>query len=176
MDREDPGGGSVRLAGLLDKYGEKLLPDLKHYFGIDLRDIFSEVDPLAPDYVLAHVDNLPLESAFVAETRGGQEYRGWSEDRYIQAALLNSMRLLIYIFTLANIDPKAKKPQQPEPYPLPGNRERKPQEPKPGSFLAVASQMIQETREKKRRAAEWQAQQEAAASKSGASQLELFQT
>ena len=110
--RGDSTGGSLELAGLIDKYGEFILPDLRRYYGIDLLDLFREERPLSPRYVLAHIRNLDYQSAFVAEVRGGQQYRGWDEDRYMDAAQINALRTLIYIFILANTDPKKRKPNR----------------------------------------------------------------
>lgn len=146
MDGDDPTGGSFELAGLIDKYGEFLLPDLRHYFGINLLDLFSEENPLSPRFVLAHVRNLPIESATTAEVRGGQQFRGWDEDRYLSAALVNSLRTLIYIFILANSDPKKRKPKSPEMWPLPDEIKK---QDKPGSFAFIARAHIAAVKKRK---------------------------
>lgn len=139
MDGGDPGGGSTELALCLDRWGEVLVPDLKHYYGIDLRDLFSEEHPISPRWVLTHIRHLPIGSAFVAEQRGGQQYRDWDELRYQIASLINAVRAQTYVFTLAHSDPKKRTPEPPEPYPVPDDRNKKKQkQDKPGSFAFIA--------------------------------------
>lgn len=82
---------------------------------------------------MLHVNNLPLGSAFVAETRGGYQFIGWDQDRYMFAGLIDSIKVLQHILILCNVDPKKKKPDPPEPYPLPDHLEREKVE-EPGSF------------------------------------------
>lgn len=148
MGEGDPTGGSLELARLIDRYGEFLLPELKHYFGIDLRDLFSEAPPFSPRYILSHINWLPLGSAFVAETRGGQQFRGWDGDRYIQVALINALRTLIHVFILANKDPKKKAPEAPQPYPTPDEKST-PRSAKPGSFAFIANAGLAATKKRK---------------------------
>lgn len=149
MDGSYPAGGSRELAQLIDKYGEILLPELKHHFGIDLRDLFLDDCPMSPRFVLAHIKILPVGSAFVAEVRGGQEFRGWDEDRYQMAALIDAIRILQYIFVLANIDPKKKKPKPPEPYPTPDKATKHKQPDKPGSFAFIAKSALAAAKRRK---------------------------
>lgn len=150
MGGGDPTGGSLELANLIDKYGEVLLPDLKHYYGIDLRDLFSEVSPLSPSFVLAHIRYLPLESAFVAAQRGGQQFRGWDEGRYMLATLINAVRLNTYVFTLAHIDSKSKQPDPPDMYPIPDNvKARTKPAPKPGSFAFIVNSKMASIKKRK---------------------------
>lgn len=94
-----------------------------------------------------------MKSATFAEMRGGQEYREWDEQMYLTAGTYNAVRSLSYITVLANSDPDKRKPNPPNPYPIPGHKDTKSQEPKPGSFLAIASQLLAAKREKKRKAA-----------------------
>ncbi len=147
MDGQDPTGGSRQLAELIDKYGEFLLPDLKRYYDIDLRDLLSE-HPLAPRFVLAHVNNLDYDSAFIAEVRGGQQFRGWDRDRYQLAALTDAVRAQSYLFTLANIDPKKQKPAPPDPTPVPDEISKTKQD-KPGSFAFIAKRALAAAKRRK---------------------------
>jgi hypothetical protein len=101
---------------------------------------------LSPRFVLAHVRNLDYHSAFIAEVRGGQQFRGWDEDRYLSAALINSLRTLIYIFILANSDPKKRKPKSPEMWPLPDEIKK---QDKPGSFAFIARAHIAAVKKRK---------------------------
>ncbi|AFF28322.1 tail assembly chaperone [Mycobacterium phage Twister] len=168
-------GGSAELASLIDRYGEALVPDLKHYYGIDLRDLFSEDHPLSPRWVLLHIKNLPMDSAFVAEFRGGQRYRGWDPSRYMQAAVIDLLRVQNYMFVLANSDPKKGKPKEPEPYPLPDYQQTEQKKTyKPGSFGGIVAQMITAKRRKKEAA--WQVQQAGLVSRSDGSPSESSPT
>lgn len=120
---------------------------MRHHYGIDLRDLFSDVDPLSPRWALLHIQQLPMGSSFVAEIRGGMQFRGWDEDRYMQAALIDSVRVLQYILILVNSDPKKSKPPPPEPYPLPDHVKRNKQD-EPGSFAFIAKKKLAEARRK----------------------------
>jgi len=154
MDREHRSGGSLELARLIDEAGEDLIPDLKHYYGIDLRDLFSEERPLSPRWVLMHVLHLPMESAFVAQQRGGDSFRGWGPDRYMQARLIDLQAINNWMFLSANRDPEGREPEFPDPYPLPDDIERKKKkrpEEKPGSFGFMAKTLL--AKAKKRKAA-----------------------
>jgi hypothetical protein len=151
VDGTHRSGGSLELARLIDKAGEDLIPDLKHYYGIDLRDLFSEDNPLSPRWVLMHVMNLPIESAFMAEIRGGKEFRGWDEGRYMLASIYNVINILKYITILANSDPKKTTPEPPEPFPTPDNlvARKKSGGHKPGSFGAIALDLLGKAKKRK---------------------------
>lgn len=151
MDEESTSGGSAQLAVLIDKYGEYLIPDVKQYYGIDLRDLFSEDDPMSPRWALMHITSLPVDSATVAEQRGGQQFRGWDEGRYMMATLINAIRISNYYFILANTDPEKSKPKPPDNYPLPdGNAKTKAKaKDKPGSFTFIAKARAAAVRKKR---------------------------
>jgi hypothetical protein len=108
---------------------------------------------MSPRWALAHVKLLPLGSAFVAQTRGGQQFRGWDEDRYALVALINAVRALHYIFALAHSDPKKAKPKPPDPYPIPDKVTRKKAAPQPGSFAFIAGRQLAAAKEKRKAAA-----------------------
>lgn len=152
MGPGDRAGGSAQLAQLIDSYGEYLIPDLQHYYGIDLRELFSEVDPLSPRWVLTHIRGLPMTSLFVAHVRGGARYIGWDEGRYMQATLIDAVRSLIWITVMANSDPKKRKPEHPEQYPVPGLTEKKKRDARPGSFAHTAKLHAQAIREQRKKA------------------------
>lgn len=151
MGERDSTGGSTELARLIDRYGEFLLPDLKHYYGIDLLDLFLDVPPWTPEFLLAHINNLPYDSAFVAELRGGPQYRGWDEDRYLAASTSNAIRTLLYLFILANRDPrKSSKPVMPKPWPLPDDKDKKKQQQdQPGTFAFMAKSLLSKAKKRK---------------------------
>ena len=90
--------------------------------------------------MLTYIKNLPLDSSFYAEVRGGQQFRGWDEPRYMQATTINVLRLLLHVFIMAHTDPqKAKKRKAPEPYPTPDKPKLRQSE-RPGSFAFIARQ------------------------------------
>lgn len=114
-----------------------------HYYRLDLRDLFSDEDPLDPRWVLSLVSHLPTDGAFWASRRGGVQYRGWDMDRYALVALINSVRQTNYILTLVNRDPKKRPPDPPDPFPTPDDTEKKSvSRHKPGSFAAIAASMM----------------------------------
>lgn len=93
---------------------------------------------MSPKFLLAYIYALPIESAFMAEVRGGQKFRGWDQNRYLLASISNSIRILAYMFLLANRDPKKQAPKAPEPYPLPDKEAKQKRQEKPGSFAYIA--------------------------------------
>jgi hypothetical protein len=134
----------------MDEHADAVVGDLLQYYNVDARDLFREVSPLTPKYVLGLIMQLPLGSAFVAEQRGGAQYRGWDHAMYAQVALINAVRTSNYLFLCANSNPKKKAPEQPDPYPTPDNpnpgsrRHKGP--PAPGSFAGTAMRMMSQAR------------------------------
>lgn len=118
------------------------------YYRVDLRDLFSDVNPLSPRYVLSLILHLPNKGAFYASRRGGQQYRGWDEDRYALVSLVNAQRAGNYILTMVNRDPKRRPPEPPEPWPTPDTQERKSKAQKPNSFAAIAANLMAAQRRK----------------------------
>lgn len=118
------------------------------YYRVDLRDLFSDEEPLSPRYVLALIMNLPTDGALYASRRGGREFRGWDIDRYAAVALVNAQRSTNHILMMVNRDPKKPKPKAPEPFPTP-DEVKKSNAPKPGSFAAVAASMLAAQRRKR---------------------------
>lgn len=120
-----------------------------HYYGVDLRDLFREEDPLEPRWVLALILGLPMESAYIAERRGGQQFRGWGPATYAAAQTVTTLRGIQHLYILSHIDKKAKKPKPPVPFPTPESTNSK-QESKPrNAFAATANAMIAASRRKK---------------------------
>lgn len=95
-----------------------------------------------------HANTLPTGSAFRASQRGGQHYRGWDEDRYMMAQLINVASALQYITLLANLKEDTQKPDAPELFPLPDDRE-KPKQDKPGSFGSIAKSLLAKAKARK---------------------------
>lgn len=144
----DPGGGSIELGRLIDLYADALIADLLQIYQVDLRDVFVDGSGVTPRYLLALIIELPHTSRTVALRRGGAEFTGWSEDRYIQVGIYNALRELTYVTIAANTD-KKHKPRPPKPYPLPVEKAIKKSH-KPGSFgyMALATMnQVKKTKE-----------------------------
>ena len=150
MDGFEPAGGSGTLAGLIDAHGEVLIPDLLYHYGVDIRDLFHPEKPLSPKYVLSLIMYLPLGSAFVAERRGGQEFRDWDVSRYALVDVANSLRSFQHLYLAAHIDRrKTAIPKPPEPFPTPEEQRTKKASVKAGSFahmVATAKAMAERKR------------------------------
>ncbi|OBJ41340.1 hypothetical protein A5630_23060 [Mycolicibacterium mucogenicum] len=112
--------------------------------------MFSEDHPISPRYVLALIKYLPLESAYVAELRGGQRFRGWGHDRFQMVHLINQMKVLTFLFILANRDPKKSAPKPQPMYPMPEDKPETKPAPKPGSFAFIAHSLLDEQRQAQR--------------------------
>ncbi|AEL17858.1 tail assembly chaperone [Mycobacterium phage Trixie] len=149
--RETQLGGSRALAELIDKFGGAILADLLQYYRVDLRDLFSDENPISPRFVLALVLCLPRDGAFFAERRGGQQYRGWDEDRYALADIYDAIQAGNHMFMMANRDPSKPKPKAPKSYPRPDDDKTKNEAPKPGSFAAMIVAAKKAAREKRER-------------------------
>ncbi|AMS01021.1 tail assembly chaperone [Mycobacterium phage ArcherNM] len=149
--RETQLGGSRVLAELIDKFGGAILADLLQYYRVDLRDLFSEEAPISPRFVLALVLCLPRDGAFYAERRGGQQYRGWDEDRYALADIYDAVQAGNHLFMMAHRDPNKAKPKAPKPYPRPDDMTPKNDAPKPGSFAAMVVAAKKAARERRER-------------------------
>ncbi|AMS00924.1 tail assembly chaperone [Mycobacterium phage Loser] len=144
-------GGSRVLAELIDKFGGALLADLREYYQVDLRDLFSEEAPISPRFVLALVLCLPKDGAFYAERRGGQQYRGWDGQLNALADIYDVIQAGNHLFMLAHRDPNKAKPKAPQPYPRPDDIKTKDAAPKPGSFAAMVVAAKKAARERRER-------------------------
>lgn len=91
MVRGHSGGGSLTLAGLIDKAGDGLLPDLKRYYDIDLIETI-EGQGTSPALVLSYVRALPEESLSRALLRDQPDTEGWSHERYLLAGIFDVIR------------------------------------------------------------------------------------
>ena len=139
---------------MIEEHADAIVGDLKHYYDVDVRDLFREVPPISPRFVLTLVMQLPLGSSYVAAQRGGPQFRGWDQNMYAQVALINAVRTSNYLFLCANTNPKKKKPEPPDPYPTPDEPEVRPGRrnqgpPAPGSFAGIAARMIAQARKAK---------------------------
>lgn len=122
MDGDDQRGGSATLAALIDDYGDFIAADLQETYNVDLRDLFRPGSGLTPGWVLLLIANLPFGSRFIAQRRGGQQFRGWDESRYALVGVVNAVRALQYTYVAAH---SKSKPKPPDPFPTPDRFVRK---------------------------------------------------
>jgi hypothetical protein len=126
-------GGSFQLAELIDKYGEHIYRDLHEYAGgLNLVEILRDGSGYSPRQILLLIQGLPLQSATVAMMRGGQEFRGWDQDRYLSAALFDAVKENTFAFISAN---SKRKPPAPEPMWRPKEQTKKKSRDKNNPFL-----------------------------------------
>lgn len=111
--------------------------------------MFSEDRPLTPRFVIAHIKYLPMGSAFIAEQRGGQQFRGWDQSQYMTATLIDAVRTLTYAFVLAHVDPDKTRPKPPAQYPVPDKVKVQTAE-DPGSFSFIVKMHLAAIKKKKR--------------------------
>lgn len=135
MDEWVTGGGSRQLGQLIDEHGEQLAADLLEVYGVDLRDVFVPESRVTPRWILVLVRGLPESSRFVAELRGGSQFRGWDASRYAAVATVNAVRALQYTYVAAH---SKSKPKPPEPFPIPDRAERR-RASGPNTFAAIAA-------------------------------------
>jgi len=135
------GGGSRPLAELIDDYGDVLAADLKEVYDVDLRDLLVPGSGVTPKWLFVLIKGLPETSRFMAEKRGGQQFRGWDASRYALVATVNALRALQYTYITAH---SKSKPKLPEMFPIPDDIKRK--NDGPGSFAFIAAQRLAETR------------------------------
>lgn len=109
----------------------------------------SEFPPRSPRYVLAHIKWLPLGSAFIAETRGGPQFRGWDQAMYARVAQVDAANSANWMFVVANKDPKKQAPKPPARYPIPDSTVRTKKPDSPGSFGFIAKSMLADAKRKK---------------------------
>lgn len=107
MDGGDPAGGTQGLAELVDKHGESLIADFERYYR-PLPELLSS--GRSPRYILGLIRQLPVESATVAELRGGPQFRGWDVDRYLLASLVDAVMANTYAVIKSGGN-KGKKPE-----------------------------------------------------------------
>lgn len=75
---------------MIEEHGEALLFDLLPK--VDLYDLWRPNSGLTPRKVLSLVGQLPQSSAFAASARGGPEFRPWTSELYVLAAIANLLQ------------------------------------------------------------------------------------
>jgi hypothetical protein len=90
---------------------------------------------LTPRLALAYIRQLPTESATVAELRGGDDFVGWGQDRYLMARLIDAVKENTHVFVSANAK---RKQRPPEPVERPDFKTQKQTAPNPFALMAGA--------------------------------------
>lgn len=112
-------GGSRALVEALDKAGDSLYADCLRFYGVDLRDLFSESTPLSPRRALVLVQGLPSRSVSSAVLAGSPDAAEWGVDTYLLASAVNALRETVFVLCKANSKRSSKIPS-PKFIPLPG--------------------------------------------------------
>lgn len=141
MDERFPGGGSYTLRQLIDSHGDEIAADLLEVYGVDVRDVFTT---MSPKWLLMLITQLPAGSRFYAARRGGVQFRGWTEDRYLLAAVVNSIRVLQWTYVSAH---SKRKPSEPEMVPIPDVEKKR--KDGPGSFAHTARLKLEASRQRR---------------------------
>ena len=110
---------------------------------MDLRDVLVPEARLTPLYLLVLIKGLPETSRFVAEKRGGPEFRGWGTDRYATVAIVNAVRALQWTYVAAH---SKNRPAMFEPFPIPDESLK---QTTPNSFAMIAAAKIASARKRK---------------------------
>lgn len=109
MGGEDPGGGSVVLASLIDKAGEALFQDFQEVYSLNLIHMMRDDTP--PNEVIMLIRGLKMGSHFVSVLQGSPEFVGWDVLTYQMATLIDAVNYTTYVVTAANSKRKPKEPK-----------------------------------------------------------------
>lgn len=74
-------GGSFALGELIDGHAGALLADFQHHYRLHLPDVLD----WDPRLVLALIEWLPDDGAYMAARLGGHEFYGWGKARHMMA-------------------------------------------------------------------------------------------
>lgn len=110
-------------------------------YRVDLRDVFTTA---SPRWLLLLITQLPAGSRFYAAHRGGPQFRGWDETRYLLVALVNSIRVLQWTYVASH---SKRKPPAPEMVPVPDVEKKR--KDGPGSFAHTAKMKLAEMKQRK---------------------------
>jgi hypothetical protein len=109
-------------------------------YGVDLMAVFT----MSPKLLLVLITQLPSGSRFYAAHRGGPQFRGWDETRYILAAVVNSIRALQWTYVASK---SKRRPPQPDMLPVPDMAKKR--KDGPGSFAHTARMKLEATRQRR---------------------------
>jgi hypothetical protein len=118
---EDPGGGSVVLASLINKAGEALFQDFQEVYGLNLIHMIR--DDVPPSEIIMLIRGLKMGSHFVAVLQGSPEFAGWTTQAFQMASLIDAVNYTTYVVAAAN---SKRKPKEPKPSYRPKKAGQKP--------------------------------------------------
>ena len=127
---------------MIDFYGDEIATDLLEVYQVDLRDVFTA--KVSPKWLLMLITQLPPGSRFYAARRGGAQFRGWDEDRYLMAAIVNSIRVLQWTYVAAH---SKRKPPEPDMVPIPDVEKKR--KDGPGSFAHTAKLKLEAAKQRR---------------------------
>jgi len=104
------GGGSLILAGLIDKAGEAIYQDFREVYNVNLIDEIRDDTP--PLELLMLIRGLKLGSRFVSTLQGSAEFVGWDAPAYQMATLIDAVNYTTFAVIAAN---SKRKPKEPKP-------------------------------------------------------------
>jgi hypothetical protein len=116
----DSAGGSLQLVEILDSHGTALYSDLRRYWSVDLRGLFSHPPTVSPEEVLWLYEQLPDNAATRRSPNGEQGH--WELGTMLQAMTVNAIQANTYTYIVAH----SKKPPKPPPNILPPALDKKP--------------------------------------------------
>ncbi|MDA3643779.1 hypothetical protein OU416_06905 [Saccharopolyspora indica] len=119
---------------MIDRCGEQILADFQQYYGLDLAQVIRPGSGYSPIRVLYLIRQLPLESRTYAEIRGGAQFVGWGQDRYLLANVIDAIQQTTYAVVAAN---SKRKPKAPKPVERPSNKRNA------GAFAQTARMHLQ---------------------------------
>ena len=109
MGRKCTAGGSLILAGLIDKAGEALFQDFQDVYGLNLIQMIR--DDVPPLEIIMLIRGLQLGSRFVAVLQGNEEFVGWDAKAFQLATLIDSVNYTTWAVIAANSKRKPKEPK-----------------------------------------------------------------
>lgn len=118
-----------------------MFADFREYYGLRLTDVlrFDGSLPIPEAAILAR--QLPPTSRTMAAIQGGDEFRGWSIDTYLLAALVDALNTNTFAFVKANTKKRVKEPR---PVPRPGDAERRKRENASNPFAQMVMSSLDE--------------------------------
>lgn len=121
-----------------------MFADFREYYGLRLTDVMRFDGSLSIREAAILARQLPQTSRTFCAAQGGDEYRGWSIDTYLLAALLDSLNTNTYAFIKAN---SKKRVKEPRPVPRPGDAERRKREKANNPFALMVQAQLDDLKE-----------------------------
>lgn len=121
-----------------------MFADFREYYGLRLTDVLRFDGSLSIREAAILTRQLPRASRTFAALQGGEEFRGWSIDTYLLAALVDGMNTNTFAFVKANTKKRVKEPR---PVPRPGDAERRKRENASNPFAQIVHASLDDLKE-----------------------------